>query len=128
MDDKQTYTTGTVFEERFGYARAVRKGDIIKISGTVAVEDGEPVAPSDPYEQASFIIDRIEKALTELGGELDDVIQTRVYVEDFDDWKEIGKAHRSAFADVQPANTTIQVETLVDEDYCLEIDAEAIVS
>ncbi|MFC3960340.1 RidA family protein [Halovivax cerinus] len=128
MAERQSYSTGTVFETEFGYNRAVRVGDSVRIAGTVAVEDGEVVAPGDPYEQASFALDRIEESLQEVGAEMSDVVITRVLVTDFADWEEIGRAHGEAFPDEKPASTMIGVDSLPEPGMVLEIEAEAIVS
>lgn len=89
MDDRTSFSAGTVFEQKLGYARAVRKGSTVTVSGTVAVEDGEVVAPGDPYEQAVFCLDRIEHALGEVGAAIEDVIHTRIYLTEFDEWQAI---------------------------------------
>jgi enamine deaminase RidA (YjgF/YER057c/UK114 family) len=120
-------SSGSTFEEQFGYSRAVRQGNVVKVSGTAAIDDGEVVGVGDPYEQARYILDVIEDALCEADAAIDDVVQTRVYVKDFSDWEEIGRAHREVFGDVKPANTMVEISGLPDEDLLLEIEAEAIV-
>ena len=129
MADRRTYSTGTKYEEEFGYNRAVRVGDTVRIAGTVAVKDGEVVAPGDPYEQATFVLDRIEESLTEVGASMENVVITRVLVEDFGIWEGIGRAHREAFPDreTRPASTMIGVAGLPEEDMVLEIEVEAVV-
>lgn len=126
MAERESYSTGTVFEEQFGFDRAVRVGRTVRISGTVAVEDGEVVAPGDPYAQATFIFERIEESLEAVGASMDDVVFTRVLVESFDIWEEIGRAHREAFEE-NPANTMQTVDSLPEEGMVLEIEAEAVV-
>lgn len=128
MDDRQFISTDTEYEREFGYVRAVRKGPIVTVSGTVAVDnDGEVVAPGNPYEQATFCLERIRESLDELGATLADVIHTRVYVTEFDYWREIGRAHAEYFGSVKSANTTVQVAGFVDEEILLEIDVQAYV-
>jgi len=129
MADRRTYSTGTKYEEEFGYNRAVRVGDTVRIAGTVAVEDGEVVAPGDPYEQATFVLDRIEESLTEVGASMENVVITRVLVEDFGIWEGIGRAHCEAFPDpeTRPASTMIGVAGLPEEGMVLEIEVEAVV-
>ncbi|WP_254864681.1 RidA family protein [Halovivax gelatinilyticus] len=126
MTDREAYSTGTTFEEQFGYNRAVRVGNTVQVAGTSPIEDGEVVAPGEPYEQASFVMDRIEHALEEVGASITDVIHTEVYVTDFGDWEEIGRAHREAFPDEQPASTMIAVNELPREGMVVEIKAEAV--
>lgn len=127
MVERRSYSTGTVYEEEFGYERAVRVGDTVRVAGTVAVEDGEVVAPNDPYEQASFALDRIAESLEGVGASMRDVVVTRVLVEDFDHWREIGRAHREAFPEEKPASTMINVDGLPEDGLVLEIEAEAVV-
>lgn len=125
MPRRVEYTSGTDWEEAFGYARAVRVGGSIRISGTAAVEDGETVAPNDPYEQAAHIFGVVDDALEALDAGPEDVLSTRVYVVDFEDWEPIGRAHREFFGDVRPATTLLEVASLPAPDLCLEIEVEA---
>lgn len=129
MVEKRTYSTGTTYEEEFGYNRAVRAGNMVRVAGTSAVEDGEVVAPGEPYEQAKFALDRIEESLEEVGASMDDVVLTRVLVEDFGIWEGIGRAHREAFPDPdqRPASTMIGIASLPEDGMVLEIEAEAVV-
>lgn len=127
MSERTTVSSGSTFEEQFGYSRAVRKGNVVKVSGTAAIDDGNVVGAGDPYEQAQYILNVIENALREADASIDDVVQTRVYVRDFADWEEIGRAHREVFGDVKPANTMVEISGLPDEELLLEIEAEAVV-
>lgn len=126
MNDRQEYSTGTKWEETFGYSRAVRIGNQIRVSGTSAVEDGEVVGVDDPYQQARHILKTIGDSLAELDAGPEDVILTRIYVADFSLWEPIGDAHREFFGDVRPATTLIEVETLPQPELLLEIEVEAI--
>lgn len=126
MAQRQTISSGSTFEEAFGYSRAVRDGATVKVSGTAAIDDGEVVAPGDPYKQAMFILERIEEALGELDASMADVIQTRVYVSDFEEWEDIARAHRDFLGNVKPANTMLEIAGLPLEGLRLEIEAEAI--
>jgi len=127
MTRRQTYSTGTKYEEEFGFNRAVRVGETVRIAGTAAVDEGEVVAPGDPYEQAKFVLERIEGSLDAVGASMDDVLITRVFVEEFDIWQGVGRAHREAFSGDKPASTMIGVDSLPEEDLLLEIEAEAVV-
>ncbi|PSQ49988.1 hypothetical protein BRD15_02525 [Halobacteriales archaeon SW_6_65_15] len=128
MSERITVSSGSTFEEQFGYSRAVRKGNVVKVSGTAALRDGEVVAPGDPYEQTKYILEVIEDALHEADASIDDVVQSRVYVTDFSDWEEIGRAHREVFGDVKPANTMVEISGLPKEELLLEIEVEAVVA
>lgn len=126
MTERTNVSTGTHFEEEFGYNRLVKKGPYIAMAGTVAIDEGEVVGPGDPYEQAAFALEVIEETLSEVGAELNDVVRTRIYVLDFDDWEEIGRAHREAFPTEQPATTMVSVDELPADGLVLEIEVDAI--
>lgn len=126
MPRRVEHTSGTDWEEAFGYARAVRVGETIRVSGTAAVEDGETVAPNDPYEQAAYVFGVVDDALDAFDAGPADVVATRVYVVDFDDWEPIGRAHREFFDGVRPATTLLEVASLPAPDLCLEIEVEAV--
>jgi enamine deaminase RidA (YjgF/YER057c/UK114 family) len=121
-------SSGTVWEASFGYARAVRIGNVIKVSGTVATDDnGAVIGAGDVYAQAVFIIAKIEKALNQAGATLEDVVRTRLYVTDIKGWEQLAKAHAEYFAGVRPATTLIEVQRLIAPEFLVEIEAEAIV-
>lgn len=119
-------SSGSVWEPLAGYARAVREGDRILVSGTTATHGADRcIAPGDAGAQATYALDKIAAALRALGGSLDDVVRTRVYLRDVADWEAVSRAHGRAFADVRPANTLLAVAGLVG-DYAVEIEAEAV--
>lgn len=124
---RREFSTGTDWEEEFGYSRAVRVGEMIRVAGTVAVEDGDPVARDDPYEQTAYVLETIGDALAELDAGPENVLSTTVYVVDFDDWKPIGRAHKEFFDDVRPATTLLEVASLPDPTLRVEIEATAAV-
>lgn len=120
-------STGTIWEPIAGYSRAVRVCDRILVSGTTATHgDGRTIAPGDPGAQATYILDKIAASIAALGGRLDDVVRTRIYLRDAADWEPVSRAHGRAFSDVLPANTLVQAGALVG-DYAVEIEAEAVV-
>ena len=126
--DRQTVSSGTEWESRVGYSRAVRTGDRVFVSGTTATdEDGEIVGVGDPEAQTERAIANVERALEDAGATLDDVVRTRMFVTDVDDWEAIGRAHEAAFGDVRPATSMVQVERLIDPELLVEIEAEAVV-
>mgnify|MGYP006296434433 CR=1 FL=1 len=128
---RQHVSSGTEWEERVGYSRAVRTGDrvvVFVVSGTTATDDaGDPVAVGDPYGQAKHALGMVDDALAEAGASVDDVIRTRMYVTDADDWPAVGRAHREVFGEARPAATMVQVDGLIDPDLCVEIEAEAVI-
>ncbi len=126
MAERRSVGSGVDWEEMYGYSRAVRVGDRILVSGTTATGPEGPIAPGDAAGQARFAIDKIEKAITELGGRLSDVVRTRVYVARMEDWEKVARAHGERFGQIRPANTLVQAK-LVGEEYLVEIEAEAVV-
>ena len=128
MAGRQRVDTGTVWEERFGYSRAIRVGDLVFVSGTTATDEGgQLVGPGDPEAQARFIIEKIGRALAAVGASLDDVVRTRVYLARADDWEAVGRAHGHHFGQTRPANTLVEVSALVGDGYLVEIDADAVI-
>ena len=128
MTDRKKVFSGTSWEDFVGYSRAIRAGNVIEVSGTVAVdENGYVVAKNDAYEQTKHVIKKIEKALTELGASLRDVVKTRIYVSNINNWQQIGKAHGEFFKEIKPASTLFEVSTLIGLDFLVEIEATAIV-
>jgi len=122
-----TVSTGTPWEERVGYSRAVRVGDRIFVTGTVAVgADGRP-HPGDAYAQARRALEIIGDALAQAGASLADVVRTRIYVTDVErDWQGVGRAHAEVFGDVRPATTMVEVSKLIAPEYVVEIEVDAI--
>ncbi len=126
---RTTFQSGAPWEPVVGYSRAVRNGQFIAISGSAAVDaDGQLVGEDDPYLQAKQCIRIIQTALEQAGSGLDDVIRTRMFVTDIEQWEDISRAHREAFGDVMPATSMIEVSRLIDPRMLVEIEADAIVS
>jgi enamine deaminase RidA (YjgF/YER057c/UK114 family) len=126
--DRQTVSSGTEWERAVGYSRAVRVGDQIHVAGTTPVDDEGTVIGEDPYEQTVAAIEIIEDALAEADASLHDVVRTRMYVTDIDDFEQIGRAHGEFFGDVRPASTMVEVVRLVDEAFAVEVEATAVVA
>lgn len=123
----QRVFSGTEWEERVGYCRAIAIGSTIHVSGTVAVDDaGSIFAPHDAYAQTRRCLAIIERALQQLGANCSHVVRTRMYVTDFKDWEAIARAHREVFADCPPASTMVAVRALIDPATVIEIEAEAV--
>ena len=120
--------TGARWEPLVGYSRAVRIGNFIAVSGSAAVgPDGELVGEDDAYRQAARCIEVIREAVEEAGGSLDDVVRTRIFVTDIDQWEAIARAHQEAFAAIAPATSMVEVTRLIDPRMLVEIEADAIV-
>ena len=126
MKDRTNISSNAVWEEQIGYSRAVKIGRVVEVSGTSAIDRDKIIAPNDPYQQTKFIIRKIERALSEAGGSLEDVIRTRIYVTNINDWSAIGKAHGEFFRDIKPATTMIEVKSLIDPNFVVELEATAI--
>lgn len=123
------YSTGAPWESIVGYSRAVRVGNSIHVAGTTAVgENGEVISPGDSYNQTKFILDKIQKSIESLGGRMEDVVRTRMFVVNIEDWEQIGRAHGEYFRDIRPAATMVEVKGLISPLLLVEIEAEAILS
>lgn len=125
MEKRINISTGTIWEDKIGYSRAVRIGNLIEVSGTAAVDRDRIVAPGDPYQQTRFIIQKIEKALNDVGGSLTDVIRTRIYVTNIKDWDAVGKAHGEFFRNIKPVTSMVEVKSLIDPNIVVEVEATA---
>ncbi len=126
MVERRSVGSGVSWEEEYGYSRAVRVGDHIYVSGTTATGPDGVVAPGDAAGQARYALDKIETAITSLGGTLGDVVRTRIFVARVDDWKPVGQAHGERFGKIRPANTLVRAD-LIGDDYLVEIEAEAVI-
>lgn len=125
---RQLISSGAPWEATVGYSRAVKVGGQVFVSGTTAVdEQGAIVGKEDAYAQAKFILEKIGKALQAAGASFGDVVRTRIFVTNIDDWPAIGRAHGEVFKDIRPAATMVEVSRLIDPELLVEIEAEAVV-
>ena len=126
--ERTRVSSGTEWEPKVGYSRAVRAGAQIHVAGTTATDDdGTVVAPGEPYEQTKRALEIVADALEEAGGSLEDVVRTRLYVTDIDDWEAIGRAHGEVFGEIRPAASMVEVQRLIDPEHLVEIEAVAVV-
>lgn len=126
---RTNYSSGAKWEDIVGYSRAVKIGNTIEVTGTVAVdENSQLVGKNDAYAQTKFIIEKIEAVLKRAGASLQDVVRTRMFVTDIARWEEYGKAHGEFFGKVKPCTSMIEVKGLIDPGYLIEIEATAIIA
>ena len=126
---RTNYSSGSKWERVIGYSRAVKVGNVVEVTGTVARgEDGKVVGKDDAYAQTKFIYEKIEAVLIRAGASMKDVVRVRMFVTDISRWQEYGKAHSEFFREIRPCNTMVEVNALIEEDYLIEIEATAIIT
>lgn len=125
---RENILTGSPWEDKMGYCRAVRIGNIVEISGTVAIVDGEKVKADDAHAQTLNILERVEKVLEELNVSMKDVIRTRIFTTDINTFESVALAHSSYFKDIKPTTGFYEISKLVAPEYLVEIEFTAVVT
>jgi aryl-alcohol dehydrogenase-like predicted oxidoreductase/enamine deaminase RidA (YjgF/YER057c/UK114 family) len=125
-DGRTKALSGTIWEDIAGFSRAVKKGNRILVSGTTATHGSRAMGGNDPGAQTHFILDKIEGAIQSLGGQMEDVVRTRIFIRNTDQWESVSRAHGQRFAGIQPANTMVRAD-LIGAEYLVEIEAEAVI-
>ncbi len=127
-DPRRRVFTGAPWEEKVGYCRALRTGNQVFVTGTVAIDaSGQLVGIDDAYAQTTRCLDIIEGALGELGATLRHVVRTKLYVTDISRWEDIGRAHGERFGDHPPCTTMVEVAGLMEPEMLIEVEADAVV-
>jgi enamine deaminase RidA (YjgF/YER057c/UK114 family) len=126
--ERQSVSTGTKWEPLVGYARLVRAGEHIYVTGTTAtLPGGGHAGDGDAHAQARQVILNIERALKQAGADLRDVVRTRIYVVDIQrDWEAVGRAHAEFFGEIRPATSMVEVRRLIEDWMLVEIEADAV--
>lgn len=128
MIGRQRHASGTVWEARYGYSRAVRAGNVVAVSGTVAVDEAGQTVGEDAGAQARYAFDKALRALAAVGGQPADVVRTRMYVTDIArDADAVGRVHADVFGEARPAATMVEVRALVAPDLLVEVELDAVV-
>ena len=125
---RQNVSTGGPWEAKIGYSRAVRVGQSVQVSGTTAMTPSGLIGKGDPYAQTIQAFKTIEAALNEAGASLSDIVRTRIYMANIDQWQDVGRAHGEIFGSIRPATTMVEVKRLIDPDMLIEIEADAMIS
>jgi enamine deaminase RidA (YjgF/YER057c/UK114 family) len=124
---RANFSTGAKLEDIVGYSRAVRVGNQLEVTGTVAVdEQGMLVGKGSVYEQTRFILEKIKRVVEKAGFRLEDVVRTRLFVTDITRWEEAGRAHREYFGHIKPATTLVEVRSLISPEFLVEVEVTAI--
>jgi enamine deaminase RidA (YjgF/YER057c/UK114 family) len=124
---RQRTFSGTPWEAKAGYCRAMRIGNQIFVAGTAPVDDeGDTFAPGDAYAQTMRCFAIIQTALQDLGADLEDIVRTRLYITDMGQWEEIAQAHNELFADYPPVSTMVEIPGLINPDMLVEVEVEAL--
>ena len=129
LSDRSNYSSGAPWESIAGYSRAVRIGNIIEVAGTTAVDtEGQVVGAGDISKQTDYIFNKIRNALNDAGSKMSDVIRTRMYLTDINDWETVARVHGNIFGDIKPVSTLVEVSGLIDKELLIEIEVSAVVS
>ena len=127
--ERTNYSSGARWEDIVGYSRAVKVGNCVEVTGTVAVDENNQLVGGDSaYEQTRYVISKIEKVLAKAGASLNDVVRTRIFVTDISRWEEYGKAHGEFFSQIKPCTTMVEISRLIAPEYLVEIEATAIIT
>lgn len=121
-------SSSAIWEETIGYSRAVKVDNIIEVAGTAAVHNGDVVHTGDAYNQTRYILKIIDHVLNQLESGLEDVVRTRIYLKNINDWEDVGRAHGEFFGKIKPASSMLVVSSMINPEMLVEIEVTAIIS
>jgi enamine deaminase RidA (YjgF/YER057c/UK114 family) len=126
--ERLNISSGSKYEKPIGFSRAVRIGNIISVAGTAPIaNDGSTAHPDDLYNQTKRCLEIMEKAIIDAGGQLENVIRTRIFLKDISDWEKAAKAHGEYFSEIKPACTFIEVKGFIKDDWLIEMEADCVI-
>lgn len=128
MTQRTNISSGAPWESIVGYSRAVRIGNVVEVSGTTSMKDGDVQHIGDVGAQTTLSLQIIEKSLLQAGAKMTDVIRTRIYVTNIKDWEAVGNAHGAFFKDIRPACSMVEVARLISDEILVEIEATAVIA
>ena len=126
MSLRKNFSSGAKWGDIVGYSRAVQVGNQLEVSGTVASDENGVVGKGNYYEQTKYILHKIEKVLQRANFSMEDVIRTRIFVDDISKWEDVGRAHGEFFKTIKPVTTMVEISALIDPHYLVEIEVTAI--
>jgi len=125
---RKRVNSGSRFERQIGFSRACRVGNVISVSGTAPVRDGELVCAGDLYGQTRYCLEFSIQAIEEAGGKAEDITRTRIMLTDISRWEEAAKAHAELFSDIRPACTIVEVSRFIDEAWLVETEVDCVLA
>jgi enamine deaminase RidA (YjgF/YER057c/UK114 family) len=124
---RKSYSSGSPWEDKVGYTRAVKVNNIIEVAGTVASKDGVVQSVGDAGGQTDVILTIIKNAIENLGGKLEDTVRTRIFCTNIADFEAIGRVHAAYFTTIKPVMSIVEISKLIHPDMLVEIEATAII-
>jgi len=129
MTKRQLVSSGTIWEQKYGYSRAVRIGNVVAVAGTTAVDEtGAVIGAGNPGEQARFIYKKIDRALAQAGASLADVIRVRTFITDISRWEDVARVQGEVFSEIRPAATLVEVSAFIAPELLVEIEVDAVLN
>ena len=126
--ERLNISSGSEYEKPIGFSRAVRIGNIISVAGTAPIaQDGTTAYPNDLYNQTKRCLEIMKKAIIDAGGQMENVIRTRIFLKNISDWKKAAKAHGEYFSEIRPASTFVEIKSFIKDDWLVETEADCVI-